>query len=82
MKNITKINLEREKKVIIKRIKDMKGEEIKTEENDDNKLNSLIELEVENMNQIDERAIKSSDFSYNLVHIENFISAGLHEYNH
>lgn len=77
LQNITKINLEKEKKAIIARIKSLKGEDINLENKD---LNEVIEVEISSHSQIDERAIKSSDFSYNLVHIENFTQAGLVEY--
>jgi hypothetical protein len=74
LKNIAKINLEKEKNTIMKRLKKIKGDELKyTNENFDH----IVEVEFENFHQMDDRAIKSTDFSYNLVHIENFTHVGL-----
>jgi len=77
LKNIARINLEKEKKAIINRLKQIKGGEINL--NSEN-FNDKIDEELKNFNQIDDRAIKSSDFSYNLVHVENFTNVGLFEY--
>lgn len=75
--NITRINLEKEKDVIINRLKEIKGNDINlTSEN----FNDVVEVQIDNINDGENRAIKSTDFSYNLVHIENFTNIALVEY--
>ena len=70
-------NLERERTALKLRLKELKGEDLT--KFSDEEFDNLIGNEIENFNVYDVRGIKN-EFSYNLVHVDEFKNYAISDY--